>query len=204
MRNAKALVLVIALHSIMLCQEIKFIEVKLPSGVSIDVPRNWWVIGGDLNQTLETSAQAVLDLTGVKNESKTNLLRANSMPRSTYAAISINFYENPDVTPNEIRTLSLKELKLMDDALRSTFEKGFKAQGVEVLNWYGTKKNIIDGKPALVTEYRRSGGNGAVFVQINSIYGKDKMVRLTLSYRESENLIWKPVVERMRVSFKMR
>lgn len=185
-------------------QESKFVEVRLPHGISIDVPRNWWVISGDLNQTLETSAQAVADLAGVKTMDKVNLFRANSMPRTMYAAISINFYEGKGASPSEFNSLTSDDLKTINEQLHSETEKGFEVQGVDILDWYGTKKDTIGSKSALTTAYRRSTpGKGPVIVQINTIFTTKDMIRLTLSYREAEGVLWKPVIERIRRSFKV-
>ncbi len=75
-----------------------FVLFKLPLGVEVQIPRGWWLLGSDLLKIIETSAEAGLDVSGVgiPDGQKVTLIAANSMPRSTYAAIRINWL--PDVS----------------------------------------------------------------------------------------------------------
>lgn len=69
-----------------------FTSVKLPRGIELQIPKGWWLLGADLNRAIETSAEAALDLSGIGllEGDETNLIAANSMPRSTYAAVRVD------------------------------------------------------------------------------------------------------------------
>lgn len=58
----------------------------------------------------------------------------------------------------------------------------------------GVLRVTVGGHPSLVAEYSRTGPKGPVLVQITSLYLDGKEMRLTLSYRESEAGLWKPIV----------
>ncbi len=90
----KALVLVIALLFVpaTTSAESNFAPIKLPRGIQLQVPKGWWLLGKDLKRSIETSVEAVMDLSGigVSDGHDTNLIAANSMPRTTYAAVRVD------------------------------------------------------------------------------------------------------------------
>jgi hypothetical protein len=83
----KALVLVIGLLLVPAAAsaESNFASVKLPRGVQLQIPKGWWLMGKDHNRLIHTSVEAALDLSGIglPDGQETNLIAANSMPRTT-------------------------------------------------------------------------------------------------------------------------
>jgi hypothetical protein len=77
-------------------------------------------------------------------------------------------------------------------------------QGLQLIEFMGSRIDKISGYPALVTEYRRTGPKGSVFVQINQIITESQDIRINLSYRESEVALWKPVIGNIRQSITIR
>ena len=70
-----------------------FVPLKLPSGVEVEVPKGWWLLGNDLLRVIATSVEAAMDLSGVAlsdGKKKINLIAANSMPRSIFAGLRID------------------------------------------------------------------------------------------------------------------
>jgi hypothetical protein len=72
--------------------ESNFAPVNLPRGVQLQIPKGWWLLGDDYNRMIQTTVEAALDLSGIglQDGQETNLLAANSMPRSTYAAVRVD------------------------------------------------------------------------------------------------------------------
>ncbi len=72
--------------------ESNFSSANLPRGIELQIPRGWWLLGEDYNQIIQTTAEATLDLSGLGllDGQETNLIAANSMPRSTYAAVRVD------------------------------------------------------------------------------------------------------------------
>ena len=129
---------------------------------------------------------------------KVNLLRANSMPKTTYATIAINATDS-EMNPNDFKNASEQEIsqfaptaKQMDEALST--------QNMRILDFYRVRREFVGRHPALVIEYKRSGVQGPVIVQMTRLFLGEKEVSLNLSYRESEGQLWKPIIQYIRKS----
>lgn len=184
-----------------------FSSVKLPRGVEVQVPKGWWLLGKDYNRIIQTSVEAAMDLSGIglDDGEEVNLIAANSMPRTTYAALRIDSTIPPSATPKEIINISKSELRELSSYMEQEFHKLLPLQGNRLLNFYGVHVERISGHPALVTRYRRSGPKGPVIVEINQIYpGGIHELRMNLSYRESEKALWLAVVKKIRSTIKIK
>jgi len=182
-----------------------FSKVPLPKGIQCEIPNNWWLFGSDLNATIKTSAEALqknLSLDIPDGDSKT-ILRANSMPRSTFAGIAIGIGDS-SMSPDIYKSISDAELKDMEKSVSEIASKGLKAQGDSLLTPCVVKKVTINELPVISTTYVKSGKHGPVNVEILDFTVENKSLQFTLSYRESESLIWKPVIEYMRNSIKRK
>jgi len=183
-----------------------FTSVKLPRGVEVQVPKGWWLLGKDYNRLIQTSVEAVMDLSGfdLDEGEEINLITANSMPRTTYASLRIDSIIPPLATPKEIINISKSELKGFYSDMEKALNKLLPLQGNRLLNFYGVYVERISGHPALVIKYRRSGPKGPVIVEINQIYpGGIHELRMSLSYRESEKALWLAVVKKIRKTIKI-
>ncbi|MDP9413320.1 MAG: hypothetical protein M3Q08_04350 [Pseudomonadota bacterium] len=157
---------------------------------------------------------AALDLSqiDVGDDEEALLIAANSMPTSTYASVRVTSQTPPSLPSTEQQAFAMlvgkssannvelaaiaRELEPMQKLLLSNI-------GMNILQFYGVRVDRIGGRIALVVEYKRSGLNGPVFVQINRIFAPDQEINLNLSYRESEKVFWKPVLGRIRSSFQI-
>lgn len=183
-----------------------FVPVKLPRGIELQIPKGWWVLGADYNRLIQTSAEAVMDLSGIglQDGQETNLIAANSMPRTTYAAVRVDSTIPPSVAPSELASISAADVREIQTEMRSNLQKFLPLQGNQLIEFLGSRIEKISGHPAIVTEYRRTGPKGPVFVQINQIFTSSQEIRVNLSYRESEVALWKPVVGKIRQSIVIR
>ena len=183
--------------------ESQFATVKLPHGIEFQLPKTWWLIGKDFNAVIETAAQAVLDLSGIQtsDRTETNLIAANSMPKTTYAAVRVTYVTPPVASPKELQTATPADLKEMDPEMEAEARKLLAPSGLELLNYLGTTLDKLDGHPAMVINYRRSGPNGPVLVWLYQVLLPTATVKINFSYRESEAVIWKPVIQKIKTSF---
>ncbi len=181
-----------------------FVLVKLPLGVSIEVPKNWRLLDGNFNTTIETAGEAALNLAGIKlpTGQKVNLFRANSNPSTTYAGIAINATDS-DISPTELLASSEADIRELAPLMHQMFDQGLATQNLRVIQFDGIRREIVDGHPSLVIEYVRSGPKGPVVMQMTRLFIGDKEISLNLSYRQSETGIWKPIVDHMRSTFRV-
>lgn len=179
-----------------------FVPIKLPRGIELQIPKGWWLLGADYNRAMQTSVEAAMDLSGIglPEGSETNLIAANSMPRSTYAAVRVDSTIPPSVVPSAFASITAADVRELQTDMRQNLQKLLPLQGNQLIEFFGSRIEKISGYPAIVTEYRRTGPKGPVFVQINQIFTASQEIRINLSYRESEVALWKPVVGKIRQS----
>lgn len=183
-------------------QESNFALVKLPRGIQIQIPKNWWLIGYELNQAIETSVEAAMDLSGMglSKGKEINLIAANSMPKTTYAAVSVGSTMPSSISPQELALATPADLKSLEVEIHMSLKKLLQIQGSQLMDFYGMRRENISGYPVLVTNYRRTGPQGSVIVQGNRIFTQNQAIHINFSYRESEGGLWKPIIEKMRQS----
>lgn len=205
----KACILTIALialqQSFAAPYESRFSDLRLPLGVSVKVPSNWWLLDGDWNTTIETAGEAALNLStlGLPPGKKVNLFRANSMPRTTYASIAINATDSA-IDPQELRLASDADIRAMAPEMKELMRDLLAVQDLEVIEFYGVRRDYVSGHPAFVIEYLRTGPQGPVVVQLTRLFLGSKEISLNLAYRQSEATIWKPLVTYIRESFAVK
>lgn len=183
-----------------------FITTRLPFGVSIDVPRDWWVLNETMNNLIRTSRDAILDFRGIAvgSDEEIVLIAANSWPPTTYAALRVTRVRPPLGNPDDIRHLSQEDLLEMRAANEAEMKQTLPLQGLQYLKTLSIKIEDIDGWPAVVFSYLRSGPNGPVIVYLIQIGRISDYLRINLSYRQSEKAMWMPVIERIKRSIRAR
>ena len=182
-----------------------FVLLKLKRGVSLEIPRNWWHLDEEINNTIKTSSRAALDVTGIgQPEGKAiNLLAANSTPKTTYASIRINSSIPPSALPSEVKSATKEDLKELHSIVLDNANKTAAVQGFNLVKFRGVRLDNISGYPAIVTEYIRTGIRGNVFVQVNQIFTTKQEIQMTIAYRTSEFALWNPVVLKMKKSLRI-
>lgn len=183
-----------------------FAPIKLPRGIELQVPQGWQLLGADYKRAIDTSAEAAMDLSGIAlpQGHETNLIMANSLPRATYAALSVDSTTPPPLAPSRLISMTSADLLELETEMRQGLQKLLPLQGSQLIEFLGSHIETISGHSTLVTEYRRTGKKGPVFVQINQILTPNQEIRINLSYRESEVALWKPVIGKIRKSIIVR
>jgi|JI6StandDraft_1071083.scaffolds.fasta_scaffold98523_3 hypothetical protein len=97
-------------------------------------------------------------------------------------------------TPQEISDIS-KELK-------SQMQQSFAGTGLKLITWYGVSIVTINGRTALKISYlRQLNDKPYVVVNMYRFQNNDRLHSLTLSYRQSEEATWKPLLSKITNSF---
>lgn len=192
----------LSIQSIYAQSSSNFPTVTLPRGIEVQIPKGWWLLSADHDQAIQTSVEAAMDLSdiGLSEGQESNLIAANSMPRSTYAAIRVDSTIPPSIVPSEFPSITVNDIRELQTAMRQNLQKLLPLQGNQLIEFLGSRIDNISTHPAIVTEYRRTGPKGPVFVQINQIFTTSQEIRINLSYRESEMALWKPVLGKIRRS----
>jgi hypothetical protein len=173
-----------------------FATIKLPRGVELEIPKGWVTLSGEVNKLIETSIEAVLDISDLElaHGQEVALIRANSRPKGTYAAVGVTSTTPVEGSPSEITNLNRSELIQLQQQIESNLRKVLPAQGNRLLDYYGLSEDQISGYPTLVSQYKRSGPKGPVQVAVVQIFTESQDITVNLSFRESEQAIWKAII----------
>jgi hypothetical protein len=184
--------------------ESRFLKIRLAHGISLELPRSWYVFDAQMKELLLTHVEALLDLSQ-KTASETGfLLLARSLPLETYATVNITVTKN-SLIPSQVANWSSGQLSSYSSALRADIQQGFELQGNKIVEWLGTGTETINNQTVLITRYRRSlKGGPIVYVELYQFPTGRDLIGFTSSYRESEWALWKSVVLRIRSSFRIQ
>ena len=125
-----------------------FVRVPLGKGASIEVPKNWVVLSGNQRTTIDTFVEAK----GYRLTESTLSFAANLYDDrgKTMALVNTRFYPDNPITQAEARQVTSADLREIDIEMRKGAEAPLKAIGVRMLNWYGSKMQVINGLYVLV------------------------------------------------------
>ena len=144
--------------------ESNFSLVTLPRGIELQIPKGWWLLGADYDQLIQTSVEAAIDLSGIglPDGQVKNLIAANSMPRSTYAAVRVDSTTPVSMPPSMFPSITAADVREFREEMRKVLEALLPQQGLQLIEITGAHTDKISGYPALVIEYRRTGPKGPV------------------------------------------
>lgn len=177
-----------------------FIVVQLPQGVQVELPRNWEALSNNQRITLDSTVQSRLERTGDFDASSDLNFAANYYDDAgkVAALMNVRYYPDMDVTQRDSRDAGPADIEELDRALRANLDKAGKEFGFTVLAWKGTRKQVINGTVAFVTEYRRSPiKNGNFVVRLIRVLNGPRSFTLTVSYRESDEFLLRPICDRI-------
>lgn len=184
-----------------------FILIRLPNGVSVELPRNWTALTNNQRITLDAYVQSKRELAGSIDPSSDLNFAANYYDDQgkTAAIFNIRYYPQQTVTQADSRKATAADTKELDDALRNEIGTAMQQFGMRVLSWMGTKKQSINGGIAFVTEYRRASiRDGSPFrVRLVRFLNESRSFTVTVSYREDQEFFLRPICDRVIQSIRM-
>lgn len=99
-------------------------------------------------------------------------------------------------------TVTQAELNELNSELKSQIQQSFYGTGLKLIIWYGVSIAKVNGRKVLKISYlRQLKDNPYVVVNMYSFQNNDRVHRLTLSYRQSDEAIWKPLYSQILNSF---
>ena len=140
------------------------------------------------------------------DQSKTITFSYDGSMSETYATIVITTYIQHPGTYERLNswTLSPKELQQFDGQAKAANEYP-NYQGVDrLITWNGSSVTTVNGYKALKTSYvRQFRNNPFVYVESYIFFNYDRLHTLTLSYRQKDDIIWKPIYAKVLSSFEI-
>ena len=132
----------------------------------------------------------------------------NNMEQSgfaTYARVILetdigNFGDYEKITTKFTATAS--ELVEFSNEIKSQLLQSFSGTQLKLITWYGVSTVTINARTAVKISYlRQAADNPYVVVNIYRFQNNDRMHSLTLSYRQSDEVTWKPLFTNILSSF---
>lgn len=201
-----AIVLIFTVHAVASATG-NFARIKLPKGVSIEIPKNWIALSGSQQITLDSAVESGLDLSGVKQESSDLPFAANYYDDKGNALgiMNVRYYPELELTQADVQSASAQDVRELDSALKENMMPSMKAFNMTVTSWTGTRKTVINGIIVFITEYQRSSlkRSGEFRVRLVRVLAADSSFTVTVSYHEASSHLLKPITDRIINSIRL-
>ncbi len=199
-----ALTLAVGISHSAHAQQGSFTRLHLPEQISVEVPAHWKVLSQDARSNFSAAGNALIEglgetPTGTK---KQTLLAVNATPEPRGAMVRLSVSKPPDYTDEDLKGATPSDLKEVQVQLSELYRKLGAAGGPTILEVHPVTLATVGGRRALAISYRRMGGVGSSpwHVILYRVPVRDGLVEFTLSYRESDAFIWRPILEKVKRS----
>ena len=173
-------------------------------GISLDVPSHWTLLSQDSRKNFRAAAQAMSENAGIEvsGSRKESLLAINATPNPTGAMIRVSVTSPSDYTQNYLASLTSENLKEMTAETLNIFRKLEASGGLKVIEMQPIRIEKIKDYRVLVIPYVRMGANGASPWQVTQykIPTSNRLIEITLSHRQSDAMVWQPILEKVKLS----
>jgi hypothetical protein len=183
-----------------------FVKIKLPKGVSFELPKNWVIISNDQRILLDTFVESGLDLAGIDSGTSDLSFAANYYKSGKAIGIINNrYYSDLELTQYDAQQATTQGIKEFDTALKESMVESLNAFGASILSWEGTNRTTINGITTFITEYHRKALNSTeVFrVRLVRVFAGNRSFTLTVSYNEEDAPFLKTITDRIISSLEL-
>ena len=175
-----------------------FKKLKLPQGITIEIPAHWNELPLEDRQNLSAMGSASAAKAGLEIEGlKTNLLAVNAVPAPTKAMIRVSSTTQPAFTAADLLALSDADLQEAGQMELEQFRKAAKSGGIHLLDMAAPRVVTISGHPTYMLTYFRSGVvNKSEKWQVNQFQSPlpDRIIQVTVSWNVANEQILKPIL----------
>ena len=187
-----------------LAQDATFRRVSLSHGISIEIPNHWGIISPIDRQNIHAAGQSIAKNAGVEisQGKKETLLAVNATPNPAGSMIRVSITQPADFSQEELKSATRADLAEISEQMQTMFKKGEGQGGPKLLSRVTSRVEIVSGRHALALEYTRNSLTGASAWTVTQykIPVKNGLIEMTLSHRNSDRYLWKPILERVKRS----
>jgi len=185
-------------------QDTSFRRVQLAYGISLDIPTHWTVLSQDNLRNRGAAGRAMIDNAGIEGPRgrKETLLAVNALPNPTGAMISVSVTSPPDLTQADLAGATPADLKKVGTEMHNMFRKLEASGGPKIIEMQAVRIEKFNNCRVLVIPYVRAGINEPSPWQVTQykIPVSNRLIEITLSHRQSDAIVWRPILERVRRS----
>ncbi|NOT85805.1 MAG: hypothetical protein HOP02_13725 [Methylococcaceae bacterium] len=173
-------------------------------GISLEIPSHWEVLSQDAKQNLAAASESMGRSAGVvdDNGKKERLLAVSALPIPSGAKIRVSVTSPPELTQDNLSVTSGSELNQLQPEFYAMFNKMMTSSGLKVLEMKPPRIERFNDKLALVIDYTRTDAYGSSPWQVTQykVPVSNRLIEFTLSYRLSDAIVWKPILENVKRS----
>jgi hypothetical protein len=185
-------------------QQGSYTRIPLAHGLSVEVPSHWVVLSQANRSNLAAAGSAMMESVdqAPSTAKKETLLAVNALPDPTGAMVRLSVSTPPEYSQDDLATATASDLKEMEAGLLGLFRRLESAGGPKVIQMQSVRIETIRGLRALVMPYRRLSPTGPSPWQVvqYKIPMGNHLIELTLSHRESDAIVWRPILEKVKRS----
>ena len=187
-------------------EESLFRKVSVLNLVTLDIPKHWKIRDENDRKNVAASAESRFNTTG-----HVASLSVVSLPEPSGGIIRVSFVEsagvNQQIFSAEVKRDKAFVKKELEELLVDEFRdlrRSFEKQGMRLLNGPDVEIINLSQKLGFALVYRRSGANenGAYIVTQFHVPLDRKKAIITLSYREHDQQIYRPIIQKVRNSIR--
>jgi hypothetical protein len=187
-------------------------RLRLPRGVSIELPDDWVILSKGqritLNEWMKANADALHPLVeGSELSFAANWLDAQD---GVLAVMNLRYYpdaaDNPDaMTQEHLKDLSAADLREVDEVMRSETVKAVSAINMTMVKWGGARRVNFGDLAVLEREYVRAlaDGSEAFRVRMQRVPLGEQTFTITVSYRIDAEPVVGPVCDQILKSLQV-
>jgi len=153
---------------------------------------------------LGAAGAAMMDNAGIEGQSgqKQNLLAVNATPEPTGSIIRVSVTRPPDYTQADLAAATEADLKDAGAETLILFRQLETAGGPKIIEMQPVRIEKFNGQLAVVIRYVRASHFGPSPWQVTQykIPVHNRLIEITLSHRQTDAVMWRPILERVKRS----
>lgn len=185
-------------------QDTSFRRIQLSYGISLEIPSHWIVLSQDTRKNIGAAGSAMMDNAGIEGSSgqKQNLLAVKATPEPTGAMIRVSVTSPPDYTQSDLAAASPADLKEVGIEMLKTFRQLEASGAPKIIEMQPVRIEKFNRNLVLVMPYIRASKFGPSPWQVTQykVPVSNRLIEITLSHRQSDAIVWRPILERVRRS----
>lgn len=179
-------------------------RLQLSYGISLEIPSHWTILSQSTRNNLQAAGRAAAENAGLEGlgGKKENILAVNSSPVPTGAMIRVSVTRPPDYSQADLISAAPADLKDVANEMLMAFKKMEASGGPKVIQVQTVRIEIHNKYRVLVLPYTRHDKFGPSSWQVTQykIPLDDRIIEITLSHRESDAMVWRPILEKVKRS----
>jgi hypothetical protein len=182
-----------------------FTKTEPRPGLSLEIPSHWKILPPADVSNLASMSEAIRKNSDAPDPDyqKKRLLAVSSTPSPSGATIRVNELSPDPLTQDMLKNATNIELSEVRDHIYKSMKSLESHGGPIIISMEPVTIEEISKLKAMVLSYKRKGVGGdsspwQVFQY--SVPTKGRTVQITLSYRITDDIVWKPILDRVKRS----